>query len=380
MQLCNTKNNHYVPQFYLKSFVDNQGILCYYDKKTDIYYQTKTTEQIAFKRNLYTIKNKITEEDIIYFGKLLALKLDTPIEKMFLHHLVALLNDEFKKLFTVEHKKDKRIELQINSELERMLNSPDISRNQELLFEFYENKFQPIYLEILATQNLNGLKANKENPTLYLAFQIMSFVLKTMGAKLRLIVKQYDSTKICRKKSSTISPKEHFFHNTYFDCIHYLVIQAFRTNKVMNSPRLQGMSIAIQKQTGKTINANNIMFLLTHFHSLNIVGKLIDDNYKIYLLKNKTPLQFITSDHPAVNPYTGIIAENAVPVGYEIFFPLSPTLALLCSNCCFYNTNNFIITIDDAQHIRYWNDLIFQKAERYVYGNSENLLKAISSH
>lgn len=375
MQLCNTKDNHYVPQFYLKSFIGANGFIYCYDKIAKKFLPTKNTQTIAFKTNLYTITQKINRTDIQVFGKLFDLALDSLLGKIFLFYLTALLNDEFKKLFTITYSKNKEIEKEINSQLENLLNSPDVSRNQELLFCFYENKFIPIYNNILQCETLEGIKHSEQNTISYLVFQTMGFVLKTMWSKLKLISKKYPNANIFPQKEL----KDTIAKDYYIDCVQYLVIQYFRTNKRIRNSLLKDIERNILGKTGEKINMNNVMYLLVHFHTLNLIDKLISENYKLILLKNTTTIPFITSDNPAINPYVGITSVHTPPSGYEIFLPLSPKLALLYTNHCLYKTTNSVTILKETKEVDYWNKLIFQEAERFIYSNSDILLKNIST-
>ena len=375
MQLCNTKDNHYVPQFYLKSFIGPDKFVYYYDKITNKFLKTKNTETIGFKTNLYTITQKITNTDINVFATLFGLKLNSPLEKMFLLYLTALLNDEFKKLFTVTYSKNKQIEQEINFKLENLLNSPDISRNQELLFGFYENKFIPIYEDILQSETLENIKRNEKHPVSYLVFQTMGFILKTMWSKLKLISKKYTEVNIFSQPKL----KDTIVRDYYIDCVQYLVIQYFRTSKRIRNSLLEKIGKKVHEKTKGQVSMDNIMYLLVHFQTLNLIDKLISGKYKLILLKNTTRIPFITSDNPAVNPYTGIIYQDTIPDGYEIFLPLSPKLALLYTNCCLYKTVDFVATLNERVQVDYWNKLIFDEAERFIYTHSEIFQKDICS-
>lgn len=367
--LCNTKNNHFVPQFYLKSFQDRSGFIYCFDKVTNTIHQTRNLKEIGCQKNLYTITTKISQEDVNFFSLLFKIKF-YPLETDFLKYLTSFLNDEFKKLFNLKYTKNKNLEIQINEIMGKMLNSPDISRNQELLFGFYETKFQPIYKHILDIEQLPSIKDSKINPFYYLALQTMTFIMQTMQQKLIQYIKEYDSieTLPIRKIRSP------FNDEPFLDCIHYLIIQYWRTRKILKSPLLE--SIKTQYDS-KNINIENVMFLALHFHGLNIIKNCIDAKYKLYLIKNLTELAFITSDNPAVNPYSVISSPSIPPENFEIFFPLSPKLGILYSNCCLYASTNSVITIEDKSKIDYWNRLLLKESERFVYGNSKSVLECL---
>lgn len=119
--------------------------------------------------------------------------------------------------------------------MEKILNSPDISRNQELLFSFYETKFQPIYKQILDTEQLPSIKKQKNNPFYYLAIQTMVFITQTMQQKLIQYIKEYDSIETLPIKK-ILSPLN---YEPFLDCLHYLIIQYWRTSKILQSPLLE---------------------------------------------------------------------------------------------------------------------------------------------
>lgn len=367
MHLCDTKDNHYVPQFYLKSFLDKKSYIHYFDKKTKNYYSTHDLNQIAFKTNLYTIKNKINEMDIMLFKKFFNLSLSSEIEQMFLNWLSAFLNDELKKLFTLEHKSDKEIENKINEVLKNLLNEPDFSRNQELLFTFYENQFQPNCNKIIETEKLSLKTSNADNPISYLAFRTFFFIAKMMAKKMSLIAKENKLVDI----NFSLPDSSDFESDGYLDVVHYLMVQYFRTRKRINIGRLiEPLAKKIEKITGKLATPNNVMFLLIHMHSLNIIDKLIQSKYLLILVKNKTEKLFITSDNPVINTY----ANDGIEVtNFEIFFPITPNLGLLYASECLdpnFNRGEMELIIKDENIIAYYNKLIFNEADRYVFGSA----------
>lgn len=367
--LCNTKNNHFVPQFYLKSFQDSSGIIYCFDKETHRIHQTRSLKEIGCQKNLYTITTKITKEEIACFEYLFKLNLNLPLEKQFILYLTSFLNDEFKNLFDLKYKKNKQLEIKVNKMMAQILNSPDISRNQELLFSFYEGQFQPIYQQIIRTEQLSCVKPEQIRPVSYLAFQTMVFILHIMERKLKKFLDRYapvTSTPI-QKISNP------FTKDPYLDCIHYLITQYFRTSKLLRSSLLEELGKTFQPK--KRINTDNIMFLFIHFHGLNIINTCINEKYQLYLIKNLTDLAFITSDNPAVNPFSGICSPGISPANFEVFFPLSPKLGMLYSNCCLYSSTDSVITIEDKCKIDYWNKLLLKECERFVYGNSKCVLE-----
>lgn len=372
MQICSTKDNHFVPQFYLKNFTNSENFISCYDKKTKKYYKVNDLKEIASKKNLYTIKNKISLNDLEIFKDLFEQKIETPLEQDFIRHLFALLNDDFKSLFTIKYEKDKNIEQKINLKIANLFKPAEISRNQELLFRFYEQLFQPLYQKIITTEALPFEKDPSQYVFSYLAFQIMSFSVITTKQKIYSILKNNKVKIIPKQKIS--NP---FSEDSYINFIHYLVIQYLRTKKRIHFSDLGYIQKELTVLSNKKFDINNVMFLYIHFCSLNITQNLINSKYKLILINNLSNIPFITSDNPAVNPFSSIISPKTIPDGYEIFLPLSPKLGVLYTKICLYKTEKDIATITEEKQITYWNDLIFKSAERYIYSNTEEIFKKI---
>ncbi len=127
------------------------------------------------------------------------------------------------------------------------------------------------------------------------------------------------------------------------------------------------------------VNSENVMFLIIHYQTLNILDKLIQDDFKLILIKNETEMNFITSDNPAVNPYSSIAGKRALQDGeFEIYFPLSPKLAILCSKNFLhknYDKDLSEVKLTSMDEVDYWNKLILHDANRYIYTTSENIVK-----
>ncbi len=379
ISLCDTKENHYVPQFYLKSFFNPSNTIFYYDKLSPKIYSTTTLQKIAVKKNLYTIQDKISPADVQYFCDLFQINLLPPLARQLLSCLICFLNDELKKLFSIQCKNDKKLEEQLNNLLEHRLNAPNLSRNQELLFSFYEEQFQPIYHQIIKTENATFLQVQEKAPTSYLAYKIMHRIFSYLGKKVAIVAKDYPQ--------ATPLPAYTFentlFNDKHLNCLHYIITQYFRIPLRLSSFSIsQSHQDTITKRFGAPITEKNIMFLMLHFQSLNVIDKLVSNNYRFILIKNQSKKAFITSDNPAINPFNRISSAKEPLEGFEIFFPLSPNLALLYTKYCLdknFSPQTATITLKDASQVVYWNQLLFKEAERYVYANSKETLQEVIS-
>ena len=164
--MSNTKKNHYVPRFYLKKFCDTDNRIWKLDKTNNNIYHPETLNSECSKKNLYTIKNKISEQEIDIIIKVFNLN-ENKIILETLMHLVYFLNDEIGNLFSVIYSKDRKIEKQINNALNKGLNNNDISRTQEILItELFEQRFIPIYEQIIQTNSIDFIEQKYDEETL----------------------------------------------------------------------------------------------------------------------------------------------------------------------------------------------------------------------
>lgn len=365
-----TKDNHYVHQYYLKSFLNENKSIYLKDLKNNQIYENKSpnaVKTICVKKNLYTIKKKITENDVLYFTKLFGLLPIKKDDEKFLSFLVRFLNDDLGDLFAIKIK-DKNKEDKFNEFLRNKLNNPDISRNQETLFTFYENEFNYIHEKILKEKTLSFLEKDNGNFKLYLRTKIIGLISKEFG-KLCLDAIEY-------QESSDILKNFNFgMKNSYYDFLHFIIIQFFRVQKNMNflsCPRLDKEEKDLLKS--KDINHESIPHLFIHYQSINIASSFFKDNFKFILIRNESNIDFITSDNPCMNKHYKEFQNNQNCEKAEIYFPLSPKLAVLYSKEKQYeNIKEFSLKKDSD--INNWNNILKDNAERYIYGNSRNLLE-----
>ena len=153
----------------------------------------------------------------------------------------------------------------------------------------------------------------------------------------------------------------------------------FRTpnalNLLGNSCKDKKIATEIAKKRG--VNIENFTYLLAHFMPITLTDALTVDRFKVILLKNKTTSPFLTSDNPSINP--NLLMDNEISINekaFEIYFPLSPDLAVLISNQFIYTDLNDVdeIEITEEAIILHWNRLIIKQATRCVYCNSEKTL------
>ena len=362
-----TKNNHYVPRFYLKQFCDIDNKIWKLDKTNNNIYHPETLNSECSRKNLYTVKNKIskTEEDIII--KIFNLKNEMIIET--LRHLVYFLNDEIGNLFSVKYSKDREIEKKINDILNKGLNNNGISRTQEILItELFEQRFIPIYEQIIRTNSIDFIEQkydDEESLTFYSCINITKFVYIYLKRKLECLA----NAKIPNDIQTANITDNHFYNFVLF-----ILLQELRTYNVIK--QLQEAPALSKLKQYIDINNENFSFLSMIMLLLTFTEKLFfkDTAFKFILLKNETDISFITSDCPCVNIYSSFIKDRLLQEHeIEFLFPLSPNLSILVTDKTCYTTNN--ISIVQEKDIDIYNKTIINTAHRYVYSNSKNVLQ-----
>ena len=368
--MSNTKNNHYVPKFYLKNFFDSNKCIWKLDKKNNEIYSVNNLNSECSKKNLYTVKQKISPEDIKI--ALMVFKMEN--REMYvktINYLSIFLNDEIGNLFLIKYPKNKEIEFALNNSINKYLNNSDLSRTQEILFtEFYEKRFIETYNKIIETSSIDFLRQKiEENISVYTCANITNFVYSYLNHKLNKIAQQ--------KELSEFKPIKLEQHQ-YYDFILYFLMQSLRTERFLNE--IQGTPQKSKLDKHVNINNRNFAFLCMNIMLIILVKCLFypKSPFRFILIKNKSNTDFITSDCPCSNIYASFRTEKLLlEHEIEFLYPLSPKLALLMTYRECYISNNIVVNKD--KDIDIYNKTILKNANRFIYANSEDLLKKYQS-
>ncbi|AIT10202.1 hypothetical protein LO80_09620 [Candidatus Francisella endociliophora] len=367
-----TKNNHYVPKFYLKNFFNNQGIL--FEKNLEsgriLERDIKTIAKVGSKKNLYTIKEleKITNEDIEKCIRLFTKHKN--IEEIDYKHLLLLknfLNDEIGLLLNntlgkYTHK-NKDFEDIVNK-LITETNNIGTSRTQEDLYSFYETRFLPVYNGILKSNKLSLLQESEEpmkrfNYKLYNYLQLNLYFYNFTYHKLMVEASKSCNT-IKKAKSDLYKSERELIKYSFFDFVGYMFIQSFRTKKMITEL--------------ESVLPKNVYFLYNHIVANVLANQCITQGYKLVLIKNDTNISFITSDIPVINIYNEINQKEGLGL-YELYYPLSNNLSVLFTDKKCYKNNEIII---NENQVNYFNECMIKSAYNYIYSSDQELLNDIS--
>lgn len=362
----NTKNNHFVPQFYLKNFCDDNKFVYKGDLAKNNFYKVSDLRSECSRKNIYTVKEKISQKDFKLFCELF--NMQHYLDNEFAHILIKYLNDEIADLFLVTTK-NKEIEKKFNDELKARINNPDYSRTQENLFTFiYENDFRDLYEKILKEREISFISqtSSEQNINVYCWIKISAYIYK------QIIPKTINAFKKLKADAFDNIPKIDYLNyqsNFYYDFLHFILIQYFRTEKIIES----------QKETFKKVNikGDNLIFLLIHLKTIELADILIKENYKIILVENISNKDFIISDCPCTNIYARFVKDRPLENDeFELYVPLSSKLAIICTKRdCYKTLTNSKIFLSREKDIDMYNQVSISNAKRFIYGSNEDLIK-----
>jgi len=149
------------------------------------------------------------------------------------------------------------------------------------------------------------------------------------------------------------------------DFIHGLFVQYFRT-KAVKERALQNVNVLFD-------DMERVWDVLSHIMAIEAGGSFFVDrrNFQIVVLDNDTKVPFITSDQPIINMVTDGKSFD-VPEKMELYYPLSPTQAMLyLEKSTPTGKFNYQVSIDDAHR---YNQMMLDHSGLQVFSNSEEYL------
>jgi hypothetical protein len=163
-----------------------------------------------------------------------------------------------------------------------------------------------------------------------------------------------------------------FFLND-LDCIdftHFLCVQYMRT------ARMQTAGERVAPELG-SLRFEAMWNILRHLYASNMAWVIYAERarWRVTFLDNSPlPSRFIAGDQPVINTYA-LLSPGQEPSGLELYYPLSPQLALLVSEKP-EMTNGACLTLNIEQ-VRHYNEHIFHNSYEQVYADSADTLEQI---
>ena len=161
------------------------------------------------------------------------------------------------------------------------------------------------------------------------------------------------------------------FYNTdigYTEFIYFLCVQLMRTEKIRKST-VKGVGPI------EGIDFEKIWNVLSHIFAKNMGWNFYANRelHKMTLLKNETTKELITADQPVINTYATIGASTAPIENVELYYPVSPRIAILVSEKEGYKgISKKLLSENDVVS---YNNQIVKNSHKQVYGTSLSVLE-----
>lgn len=369
------KRHHFVWKRYLEEFANLEGKKqapwIYQISKETLSSRYIQTYDAGVRSNLYTLREKITDNDRAYFKKLLGNDLSDKFEKAMVDELIEDLNCSY-SLF-----RSNGLSEIIMDKLERNINSGDghITKRQEERFSIYETDFFPLYENLIAgdiswykpdAMDLESyrLYRRQKSHQAYMAgcLDYLSYLVKINNCQNAVDIKALRSEMREIEHSDTLHVNDSVKNKYSF--IAFILTQFFRTKHKYELIEQQTKEFA-ERSGQNNLNPKAIICLVTHYQILAKTGsELVLAPFRIELLHNDTDIPFITGDQPIA---------NTVPMGtsedIEFFYPLTPRLALLFT--CFPNISK-TNTLSDYE-VKAYNKLIFEQSDEFIFSRRPSI-------
>jgi putative component of membrane protein insertase Oxa1/YidC/SpoIIIJ protein YidD len=252
---------------------------------------------------------------------------------------------------------------------------------QELLFTFYEGNFVPLYERLLSRdstflstdQNFDLACSN------YTKALIARMKMKWWSELMRILIidpafkpptSLAQSLEDFRKKRNKLDaqivedllrePQLSIADLQRFDFMTFLLSQMIRTQRCKNTiSELANSDSRFALLSGRP---EVTLCYFTHLGIHRIATTLIRAKFRLVFLVNATEENLITGDQPIVNTFADFGREDE---HLEIYYPLSPKLAMLyTSRPCYSDTNEILLNAED---VKQYNRLLFEQCEDQVY-------------
>lgn len=157
----------------------------------------------------------------------------------------------------------------------------------------------------------------------------------------------------------------------------FLCLQYFRTNMIRNNVL---RSFASGSRSISPSLIQNVWSVLYFILATNLAYSLSsDDSYRALILKNTSPLPFITGDQPVINTRTDY-SNYEQATDLELYYPISPSLALLITDSNHGGDSHQTTVQIQENEVAQYNKLIFDVSDEQIYANNVNALNMFIKH
>ncbi|WP_421238554.1 DUF4238 domain-containing protein [Aeromonas enteropelogenes] len=168
-----------------------------------------------------------------------------------------------------------------------------------------------------------------------------------------------------------IERKEDTFDNRsdYIKFIHYLCTQYTRTNSMKQR--------AILSDPGHLkVDMSKVWNILSHIVATSIGLSIIREQgqWSVVTLINKSDTKFITTDQPVINTFAAFERQPEEDDELELYYPLSPMIAILLTKKTFQGAREIII---DNQQAKHYNLSMISLAHEQIFSSSSTELECL---
>lgn len=155
---------------------------------------------------------------------------------------------------------------------------------------------------------------------------------------------------------------------SYQKFIYFLAVQYLRTarNKERTLPLLTNAF---------GVNFERIWGVFTHIAATNVSSSLIVDRnrYNAVLLVAPDGRQFITGDQPVINTYANPDNVHSPPDNFDMYFPISPRLALYLTDRAEWAREDTVLVTQDR--VAWFNGMMAKHSHRQLFGASKEAIE-----
>lgn len=152
-----------------------------------------------------------------------------------------------------------------------------------------------------------------------------------------------------------------------FDLCIYIAHQYSRTKNIQQRV-FEGAKILPVFGDAKIENCWQV---LRHIFAHNIAVSLAANaSYKVTILENTNEFPLITGDQPAINTFATYLNRTEVPTETEIYYPVSPSLAVLISNRRRPDTPSSLT----QEEVHKYNKMIIHSSHEQIYSSNKGSL------
>lgn len=334
--MSTTKKQHLIWRKYLAPWTDDiastEGNIAYYDKVKKMGKPKKSITNIGFDKYSYDI-SMIKDED----------------KKAIIAYFEKWLNQQ--SLLKLEPKITESPDILERDFIEKNFISPIERKGISILEKLYQYEF-PFEGPTVLEQFADFLK--------YILFQTILtneklFSDEEILSLQKIVLSKFDG------------------EDKRYDFYEFFAVQMLRTWRSKETV-LKSIIATVEKYDISCLkDTSEAMFpLMMVVNSQIFATAFCKNNFYIELLRNNTSQNFITGDFPIINLCADYNNTNLPVDRLELYYPITPKIAIICKNTI---KKNCINDLNDITIIDSYNKMIFDAAVKEVYAccNSKDL-------